>query len=115
MPEPLKVYYDGGYPICKREVAFYRAQPDLGAFEWVDANVSDPSLLGPGFSREIALKSLHVRPADGRLSSGAAAVAETWRRMPRFKWLGLLLGGPPLNFIAEAGYRGFLLTRKLWR
>jgi hypothetical protein len=58
---------------------------------------------------------MHVRLADGRLLSGAAAFAEMWRRMPRFKWLGTLLSLPPLTSIAELGYRGFLIVRKLWR
>jgi predicted DCC family thiol-disulfide oxidoreductase YuxK len=115
MTEPLKVYYDGGCPVCKREIAFYKAQPDNGAFEWVDASGGDPSALGPGLSREMALKAMHVRLPDGRLLSGAAAFAEMWRRMPRFRWLGTLLGVPPVNVIAEFGYRGFLIIRKLWR
>ncbi len=115
MPEPLKVYYDGGCPVCKCEIAFYRAQPDTGAFDWVDASAGDPLSLGPDLSREMALKSMHVRLADGRLLSGAAAFAEMWRRIPRFKWLGTLLALPPLTSIAELGYRGFLIVRKLWR
>jgi len=112
---PLKVFYDGGCPICSREIAFYRARPGAEGFEWVDV-VNSPALaLGPGLSREAALARMHVRLADGTLLSGAAAFAAMWRRMPGFRLLGRLLAVPPFGAMAEWGYRGFLRVRRFWR
>ena len=115
MIAPLKVFYDGGCPICSREIAFYRARPGAEGFECVDVVNSPEQALGPGLSREAALARMHVRLADGKLLSGAAAFAAMWRRMPGFRLLGRLLAIPPFGAIAELGYRGFLRVRRVWR
>ena len=114
MPTPIQVFYDGGCPVCSREIGYYRARPGAEGFEWVDVNGPAPEL-GLGLSREAALARMHVRLADGTLVSGAAAFAAMWRRMPGFRTLGVLLAIPPFGALTELGYRGFLRIRKLWR
>jgi predicted DCC family thiol-disulfide oxidoreductase YuxK len=114
MPAPLQVFYDGGCPVCSREIAFYKARPGADGFEWVNV-AGGCAALGPGLTREAALARMHVRLADGTLLSGAAAFAAMWRQMPGFRWLGALLAIPPFGWFAEIGYRVFLLCRKVWR
>lgn len=58
---------------------------------------------------------LHLRRPDGQLVSGAAAFTQLWRTLPRWAWLGRLLGSGPGLWLLEAGYRGFLRVRPLWR
>jgi predicted DCC family thiol-disulfide oxidoreductase YuxK len=36
MGDRLTVYYDGGCPICAREIGFYRARPGAEGFDWVN-------------------------------------------------------------------------------
>lgn len=115
MADRLDVYYDGGCPICRREIGFYKAHTGPQDFEWVDVSSDDPALLGPGLTREKALARIHVRRSDGTLLTGAAAFAEMWQRMPGFRWLGRLIAVPPFTFCAEVAYRVFLRVRKLWR
>ncbi len=110
----LQVYYDGGCPVCSREIAFYRSRPGAERFAWVDIT-REGAELGPGLTPQMALSRMHVRTAAGILLSGAAAFAAMWRMMPGFKWLGWLLVMPPFAILAEWAYRGFLLGRKLWR
>jgi predicted DCC family thiol-disulfide oxidoreductase YuxK len=114
-PAHLQVYYDGGCPVCSREIAFYKARPGTNGLRWVDVNATSPADLGPGLTRDLALARMHVRRPDGTLLSGAAAFAEMWRAMPGLKWLGRLLAFPPFGAIAELAYRGFLKARRLWR
>jgi predicted DCC family thiol-disulfide oxidoreductase YuxK len=109
------VFYDGGCPVCSREVQFYRNREGADFFAWVDVARADEALLGPGLSRDEALARMHVRRADGTIVSGAAAFAEIWRGMPGLRWLGMLLGVPPFGVLAELGYQLFLRARKLWR
>lgn len=109
------VYYDGGCPVCSREIAYYRARDGAQDLEWVDVSGEQPTRLGPGLTPAQALARMHVRRADGTLVSGAAAFAEIWRAMPGFRWLGHLLAVPPITFCAEIAYRVFLVARKLWR
>lgn len=53
----------------------------------------------------------HVRRADGRLVSGAAAFAELWKATPGWRWLGHIAALPPFVWIGEGLYRLFLLIR----
>jgi predicted DCC family thiol-disulfide oxidoreductase YuxK len=115
MADRPTVYYDGGCPICSREVEFYQGRDGSGSFAWVDVARADEAALGPGLSRNEALARMHVRRADGRLVSGAAAFAEIWRGMPCLRWLGQLLAIPPFGVLAEIAYQLFLRARKLWR
>ncbi len=115
MLENAQIYYDGGCPVCSREIAFYRARPGVEGLQWVDVSKADATGLGPGLTREHAMARIHVRLPDGTLLSGAAAFAAIWRQMPGFKWLGRLLAIQPFTLVAEIGYRGFLVIRKIWR
>jgi predicted DCC family thiol-disulfide oxidoreductase YuxK len=112
---PLQVYFDGGCPVCSREIAFYKTRPGAAGFTWVDVSAGDSATLGSDLTREAALARMHVRRADGTLLSGAAGFAEMWRRMPGFTWLGRLVALPPMRAAAELAYCGFLRARRLWR
>lgn len=109
------VYFDGGCPVCSREIAMYQRQPGAGAVLWTDVTRCTASELGPGLTRDKALARLHVRLADGRLVSGAQAFTTLWRVLPRWAWLGRLLGTPATLWLLEGGYRGFLWVRRIWR
>ena len=111
----MQVYYDGGCPVCSREIAFYKARPGTDGFVWVDVSQAQGGDLGHDLDRDAAMARMHVRRPDGVLVSGAAAFAQMWQRMPGFRWLGRLLDIPPIGTIAELAYRGFLLVRRRWR
>jgi predicted DCC family thiol-disulfide oxidoreductase YuxK len=110
------VYYDGGCPVCSREIALYQrlseGAADRPAFENVSA---DDAALPAGVSREEALARFHVRLGSGEVVSGAAAFIALWRATPRFRLLGRAASLPPLPWLLELAYRGFLKARPLWR
>lgn len=117
MPDELTVYYDGACPLCRTEIGHYRGCAGAGGVRFVDlATLGDDASLGPGLDRAAAQARFHVREADGRLVSGAAAFARLWRRLPAWRWLGRLvevriLGFRPVLPLAEAAYRLFLPLR----
>jgi predicted DCC family thiol-disulfide oxidoreductase YuxK len=115
MTERPTVYYDGGCPVCSREISFYQRRPGGEVFAWVDVTQADEAALGPGLSHAAALARIHVRRPDGGVVTGAAAFAEIWRGMPGLRWLGQLLAIPPFGALAELGYGVFLRARPLWR
>ncbi len=93
----------------------YKAQPGADNVCWIDITQVDAAELGPDLSREAAMARLHLRNADGTLVSGAQAFTSLWTSLPRWAWLGRLLGsGIPLRML-EAGYRLFLTLRRHWR
>jgi predicted DCC family thiol-disulfide oxidoreductase YuxK len=113
--EACTVYFDGACPLCRREIAHYRAREGAESICWVDVTTAESGVLGEGLDREAALARLHVRGADGQLVSGAAAFAAIWRRLPAYAWLGRLASPRPVQWVLEGGYRGFLAVRRLWR
>jgi predicted DCC family thiol-disulfide oxidoreductase YuxK len=109
------VYYDGGCPVCTREIALYQRQDGADQVCWVDVAHCAPEALGPGLNREAAMARLHMRRADGTLASGAEAFTLLWRSLPRWAWLGRLLGSRVALALLEPAYRLFLAMRPLWR
>jgi predicted DCC family thiol-disulfide oxidoreductase YuxK len=111
MGSDLTVYYDGGCPLCRAEIGHYRQCRGAERIAFVDVGCAAPEAgLGPDLGRADALRRFHVRDADGRLVSGAAAFARLWRVLPNWRWLGRLVelrvfGLQPLLPLAEAAYR----------
>ena len=109
-PAPeLTVYYDGSCPLCRREIALYQRQRGAERLAWHDVSAGAPT--GPGLSCEAAMRRFHVRDAQGRLHSGAAGFARLWRSLPGWRVLGWVAAAPPIVWLLELAYRGFLPLR----
>ncbi len=110
------IYYDGACPICSREIALYQRLSDGAADQPAFENIAaDGAVLPEGVSREDALARLHVRLGSGEVVSGAAAFIAMWRATPRFRLLGRIASIPPLPWLLEKAYLGFLKIRPMWR
>jgi demethoxyubiquinone hydroxylase (CLK1/Coq7/Cat5 family) len=111
----LTVLYDGGCPLCRREIAVYRDLVPLNAAQRVDyADVSDASTPLPatdGRTRADYLARFHVRRANGELLHGAAAFVALWQALPGWRWLGRFGALPGVTPLLELAYRGFLPLR----
>ncbi len=103
----LTVWYDGGCPLCVREIALMRRLDRDRAIEWVD--VADGASACP-IDRADLLARFHARE-DGALLSGAAAFAAMWRAIPTLRPLGLLARAPSVLRVLEAAYLRFLRVR----
>lgn len=109
------VYYDGGCPLCRAEIATYRRAEGGDALRWVDAQACSPAELGDDLDRPAALAKLHVRRADGTLVRGAAAFVEIWSALARWAWVARLARIPGVVPLMDVGYAAFLHLRPLWR
>jgi predicted DCC family thiol-disulfide oxidoreductase YuxK len=114
-PCPTTVYFDGACPLCSREIAMYRREPGAQRVQWVDVAHCDAVAIGPELTRQAAMARLHLRLPDGRLVSGARAFTELWRILPRWRWLGRVMGSGPGLWLLEGAYRVFLAVRRGWR
>lgn len=107
----LTVYHDGACPLCEAEIALYRRIAPVRPVRFVDVSVISPDARIDGdLTGAEAMRRFHVRDFDGRLLSGARAFALLWRQYPGTRWLGKLLQVPVLLWLAELGYRGFLVA-----
>ena len=107
----LTVYYDGGCPICAREIGMYRTCRGADRIAWVDADAARGNTLAPGLSRDEALGRFHVIDRSGRALSGGAAFSALWRALPAFSILGRILSCRPFSIMLEGIYRLFLILR----
>lgn len=115
LPPLLTLYYDGGCPLCTREIGFYQRRRGAGRIRWVDIARCDDQALGPGLVRAAAYARLHARQPNGRLLSGARAFAALWQALPGLRPLGRIAALPGIVHGLEWAYRGFLRVRPLWR
>jgi predicted DCC family thiol-disulfide oxidoreductase YuxK len=106
-------FYDGGCPLCRREIAHYQRIDRAGRISWVDINANPQVLTAYNLSREQAMKRMHVRETDGSMVSGARAFIALWQRMPRYRPLAWLVSLPAILWIAERVYDVFARWR--WR
>ena len=105
------VFYDGGCPLCRREIAHYRRIDSTGSLCWVDAMTEPEALARHGLSLQQAMAELHVLDGDGRWQRGVDAFLVIWQQLPAYRWLAKLVTAlglrRPLGFV----YRHFAAWR----
>ena len=104
------LYFDGSCPLCRTEIAHYRRADGAGELCFVD--ISDKNKTLPAdLTRCEAMRRFHVRKQSGTLLSGAAAFAEVWRHLPRWRWAARAAALPGALRLLELAYRLFLPLR----
>ena len=103
------VWFDGGCPLCRREIALMRRLDRRGAVTFRD--VQQTGLVCP-LPRDDLLTRLHASE-NGRMLTGAAAFAALWRAIPPLRPLGLLARSPHVLSALEGLYVMFLKVRPL--
>lgn len=109
-PAPT-VFYDGGCPLCAREIAFYRRRAGAEAIRWIDVHGLAGAEVAPGLSKAQALARFHVATPEGRIVSGGAAFARLWAALPGFRPVGRLFQHAPLTWLLDRAYDLFLKLR----
>lgn len=104
---PLRpvVFFDGGCPRCRREIAHYQRFAEADQLDWVDLHAHPQALAGTGLDWQQVMREFHVLDADGQWHRGVAAFAELWRHFPRWRWLARLVRIPGIHGLLAWGYR----------
>lgn len=83
--EPAVVFFDGGCPLCAREIAHYqRRRCATGALEWVDVTCAPERLAAEGLTVDAALRRLHVR-VGATWQIGVPGFVAIWQRIPAYR------------------------------
>lgn len=106
-PMALTVWFDGGCPLCTREIALMRRLDRARRIEFVDVA---PATVSCPLDRASLLARFHARE-DGVMLSGAAAFAAMWRAIPWLRPLGLLARNRSVLAMLERVYVAFLRIR----
>ena len=105
------VFYDGGCPLCRREIAHYRRIDADRQLCWIDIHAHPETLQAYGISLTEAMQRMHVLENNGRMVSGAAAFVAMWQRLPRYRLLAWLISLPGVFWLAEQVYVRFARWR----
>lgn len=101
------MYYDGGCPLCAREVAHYIRLDKQQRVTWIDINRDDSKLEPLGITRQMAMQRLHVTDRDGKLVTGAYAFQTLWQELPYYRILAKLVSPLFVMRIADKVYARF--------
>lgn len=105
------VFFDGGCPLCHREIGHYRRVDRTGRLRWVDAAGEADSLAGYGLSIEDAMAELHVLDEAGQWQRGVDAFLIIWNNLPAYRWLAKLVSVTGLHRPLRVVYRRFAAWR----
>ena len=110
-PPELTVFYDGGCPLCTKEIAFYERCSGADRIRWVDVSLATEPDVAEGLSRDQAIRRFHVQHPDGQVTSGGRAFAELWAALPGLAMIGRVCRRGPLAVALDIAYQAFLPFR----
>jgi predicted DCC family thiol-disulfide oxidoreductase YuxK len=105
------VLYDGGCPLCRREIDHYRRIDTDNRLIWADITRENRLLADLGVSHRQVMERLHVLGADGNWRTGAFAFVEIWSRLPFYRRLAGLLRRSHLTPLLDRLYAPFARWR----
>jgi predicted DCC family thiol-disulfide oxidoreductase YuxK len=104
----LTVWFDGGCPLCTREIALFRRLDRRKAIHFEDVSGSNPSC---PIDRAELLARFHAQETGKPIVSGAAAFAAMWRAIPALRPFGEIARVPVILWTLEKLYLLFLGLR----
>lgn len=100
----LTLLYDGGCPLCLREVTFLRRRDHRGLLQFIDVDAEDydPDAWG-GISYRQAMARIHAIQVDGTVLRDVAVFREAYRLIG-LGWLYAPTTWPLLGSAVDAAY-----------
>ncbi len=105
------VLFDGGCPMCSREIAHYRRLGGAEAIDWVDISAAVSLQAQYGISSDVAMARFHVRDPQGHWQTGAWGFVELWSHLVAYRWLAAGMRSLRLTRILDFAYTRFALWR----
>jgi len=107
----LTVLYDGGCPLCSREIDHYRRIDKGTAIQWLDVSVMEESEIPLSLNREDTLKIFHVIDGNDKIYRGASGFIRLWDALPRYAWLSWLCRRLGIVPMMDWAYQRFAVWR----
>ncbi len=109
----LAALFDGWCGVCTRSAIWVGERDAAGRVERLDMRDDAAAARFPGIDAEAARAQLHVVDRTGRVFVGIDGLARLLRAIPRWGWLGALIGLPGVRGVTGVAYRWFA-SRRLW-
>lgn len=117
LPEAFRnkvvVFYDGACPSCIKDMHWYQARQraDDNNVVWFDITGQDNTLIDLGIVPMNAMLELHVLNQQGEVFKEIPAYQILLARLPRWAWLGTVIGLPGFRQMLGIIYRRWVQHR----
>lgn len=105
------IFYDGGCPLCRREIDHYRKLDRTRRVDWVDITRDRRRLGALNIGYRQAMQRLHAQTPEGRVVDGVTAFVAVWQELPYYRWLARLVRATRLIRPLDVVYRWFARRR----
>jgi predicted DCC family thiol-disulfide oxidoreductase YuxK len=106
----LKIFYDGGCPLCLAEMKHLLKLDQHNKIDLVDINQADFQTKHPNINRAKADQILHGQLTDGSILLGLDVTHKAWSLVGKGKWTAILRW-PLIRPIADFAYLQFARHR----
>ena len=114
----IEVYYNAVCPVCDAGVNENRRalekQAGTDTACWIDMSAKPDALAAEGIQLDDVRRHIRVRDGDGKLHSGADAIAVMWLATPGRRWLGRFTRFPLILPLARFAYFRFADVLYWW-
>lgn len=101
----VELFWDGGCPMCKREIEYYRGLDRDARVRWTDIHSRPEALDRFGIPLKRAMERIHAIKSDGKILTGVPAFLAVWEQLPYWRALPpVLTATPGVVPLAEAAY-----------
>jgi predicted DCC family thiol-disulfide oxidoreductase YuxK len=111
MTNQVTMFYDGGCPLCRREVEHNRRLDRDRRVRWIDISVQRESPQPFCLTESTEMARLHVLDGEGQMKTGVAAFVPLWNELPYYRWLALFVQHLGLVPLLERLYEPFARWR----
>jgi len=105
------VFYDGGCPLCSKEIRHYKRITGADKLDWLDISDSKCKLDSFGIAYETAMARFHVLDASGQWQTGAWGFVELWSHLRGYRWLAKLISLTSTQALLDKIYTVFAQKR----
>lgn len=106
----LKIFYDGGCPLCLSEMKHLMKLDQQQKIDLVDINQESFQAKYPEINREKADRILHGQLANGKILLGLDVTYKAWDLVGKGKWIAIIRW-PIIRIFADFAYLQFARHR----
>lgn len=104
MTDSIRILYNEACPVCRAEIAHYRARAEAAHAPLRFDDLNEADLATWELTPDQAMRRMHAMLPDGRIVSGVEAFALIWERLPRMGWLARMIRVPGIRTVAHLAY-----------
>ena len=106
------VFYDGGCPLCRKEIHHYIKRDHTGGqLVWNDISNGTELLDEFRITLDEAMRRFHVIDRDGHVTRGAKAFLTLWHALPVYRYLARTVECLHLTSLLNWAYEHFARAR----